>query len=271
MALGYHPTTSSTDLPTSTRRRRSLTRPLRHTRRPADPVARAGRHRVALADPDPAAPANREAPAGLADREAPAVPEDRVDLAGPEDMSRAAQAITADTGLVARANQADRVALADQVGMSLVIQADRAALASRVDQADRAAPASRVDRAVRAPGLNRALLGRAPLIRARPRLPDPHRMQEDPHRTRARPHLTRAEARPHLTRARPQEPTHPAAATHRPVPTRPAEVTHLAEVIHPAAHPAATRERHDTALPRIQFAITWFRECVSELHWRTDE
>jgi hypothetical protein len=237
MALGYHPTTSSTDLPTSTRRRRSLTRPLRHTRRPADPVARAGRHRVALADPDPAAPANREAPAGLADREAPAVPEDRVDLAGPEDMSRAAQAITADTGLVARANQADRVAPANRVGMSLVIQADRAALASRVDQADRAAPASRVDRALL--GRNPVHPRRAAPTRAHPRrhLPDPDPTRAHPHRTPARPHLHLTRAHPHLTRARLPEPTHPEAATHRPVPTHPAGEIHLAEAIR-LAHPA---------------------------------
>jgi hypothetical protein len=200
-----------------------LSRPARHIRGPADLLGRAGRDRVALADPaDPGlvAPANRE---DLADREALAVPEDRAD------MSRAAQAITADTALVAPANQAGRLTPASRVGRAALVGM------SLVTQADRAAPANRVDPEAlgdRDPGQNQALLGRAAPIRAhlRLRLPDPHRMR----------------ARPHLTWARLQEPTHPEVATHRPVPIHPAEETHLAEAIRrvEATHPAE-EETHE--------------------------
>jgi hypothetical protein len=203
----------------------------------ADP---AGPDRVALADPDRVAPANREAPVDL---EAPAVPED---LAGREDTSRAARAGTADMGRVAPANRVGRAAL---VGMSPVIQADRVAPANLVGMTA-VVQADRVALADQDPGQNRALLDRNP-VHLRRRLPDPtrahpHRMRArpHPHLTRAHPHRTRAH--PHRTPARPQEQTHPEVATHRPVLIHPAEETHLAEVIRPveATHPAeeATHE-----------------------------
>jgi hypothetical protein len=185
---------------------------------------------VGRAGPDRVAPANRVDPAILEGRAAPA------DL---EDTSRAAQAGTAD---MAPANRVDPVALADlvvlvdrvapanQLGMSPVVQADRVALADRD------------------PGQNRPRLDRNPVhprraaptpAQPRRRLPDPDPTRDHPLRMRARPH-------PHLTPARPQEPIHPEVATHRPVPLHPAEETHLAEVIRPveATHPAeeATHE-----------------------------
>jgi hypothetical protein len=216
--LGYHPRTSSTDLPTSTLHRKSLSRPARQIRGPADLVGRAG--------PDRVAPANRVDPAILEGRAAPA------DL---EDTSRAAQAGTAD---MAPANRVDPVALADLVGMNLVVLVDRVAPANQVGMSP-VVQADRVALADRDPGQNRALLDRNPVHprRAAPTPAQPRRRLPDPDPTRARPHLTPA---------RPQEPTHPEVAnhpevaTHRPVPIHPAEQTHLAEVIRPveATHPA---------------------------------
>ena len=260
--LGYHPPTSSTDLPTSTHHRKSLSRPARHIRGPADLVGRTGLDRVALADPadpDRVAPANREAPVDL---EAPAVPED---LAGPEDTSRAARAGTADMGLVALASRvapANRVDRAALVGMSPVIQADRVAPANLVGMRA-VVQADRVVLADRDPGQSRALLDRNP-VHPRRRLPDPDPTRAHLHRMRARqhPHLTRAH--PHRTPARPQAQTHPAEETHRPVPIHPAEETHLAEVIRPAeaTHPAeeATHEA-DT-----EGVTLHYREFSSQSH-----
>jgi hypothetical protein len=230
--LGCHPRTSSTDLLTSTLHRKSLSRPGRHIRGPADLVGRPGRHirgpadLAGLADPDQVAPASRVDPAVLEGRAAPA------DL---EDTSLAAQAGAAD------------MALADLVGMNLVVQVDRVAPPNQVGMS----PVVQVDRVALADrdlGQNRALLDRNPVHPRRPaptpaqprRLrPDPDPTWAPPHRMRARPHL-------HRTPARPQERTHPEVANHRPVPIHPAEQTHLAEVIRPveATHPAeeATHE-----------------------------
>jgi hypothetical protein len=236
-----------------------LSRPARHIRGQADLVGRVGPDRVALAgpaDPDRVAPANRVDPADL---EAPAVLEGRAGPADLEDTSRAAQAGTADMALanrVAPANRVDPVALADLVGMNLVVLVDRVAPANQVGMSP-VVQADRVALADRDPGQNRALLDRNPVHprRAAPTPAQPRRRLPDPDPTRAHPHLTPA---------RPQEPTHPEVAAHRPVPIHPAEETHLAEVIRPveATHPAeeATNEA-DT-----EGVTLHYREFSSQSH-----
>jgi hypothetical protein len=253
MALGSHPRTSSTDLPTSTRRRKSLTRHLRHIRRPAVLVGQAGPDRVAPGNRE--GPADREAPANQEDRadpEGPAVLEDRADLAGPEAMSRAAQAATAGMGLVNRVARANRVALVDLADMNLVVQVGRADQANPVGTS----PAIQADRD---PGQNQALPDRNPVHprRAAPTPAHPHRRLPDPDPMRAHPHRTRARPHPRLTRAHPREPIHPEAATHRPAPTHPAGETRPAEVIRPveATHQAeeATPEPREFSLQSSGF------------------